>query len=100
MITSMNAIVMPMAIRQPVATHGARTPVPSAGALAGGTSAVTGATAPSGSSAAAGPGTLPGAAAVPSGPAAPFPATGRGPAAAPTPASTGPGDATRATARL
>ena len=37
MISSMNAMVMPIAIRQLVATHGARTPVPSAGALAGGT---------------------------------------------------------------
>ena len=36
MITSMNAMVTPIAIRQPVATHGARTPVPSAGPLAGG----------------------------------------------------------------
>ena len=93
MISSMNAMVMPMTIRQPVATHGASTPVPSAGPLAGGTWAN-----PAGSATGS---AVTVALAVPETAAAPGPADDPVPAAAaPTPTSTGPADATRATVRL
>ena len=97
MITSMNAMVMPMAIRQLVATHGARTPVPSTGALAGGTWAI-----PVGTAAAVAPAAVALAAAAL---AAVAPTVGEtaaapGPGIAPAAASTGRVGATRATARL
>ena len=76
MISSMNAMVTPMAIRQPVATHGASTPVPSAGPLIGGTSAaLAGSAAGSATMVALGAGDT---------------AAAPGPADAPTPTRTGP----------
>ena len=84
MITSMNAMVTPMAIRQPVATQGASTPVPPAGALAGGTSGAV-------SIVSVATGGLAGSVSTVAAP---------GPVGAPTPASTRPAGATRATERL